>query len=182
MSPSCRRHCRVELPPKDADVETMLNVRHSCQSAADFHDEVKGLLAPGSGCLDRKRDNINVGCDVSVLLRFHRFCCCVRLLVDVQYADADQAICGLGNFVLQPQNARHRVATNDWLGMSAEQRHKAVKTCFQIQSAGATVTSTDGSIPAPSTPRGRNKPGQRKRVRNVRTQSRAERLRTASVG
>jgi len=77
-----------------------------------------------------------------------------------------------GDFVLQPQNARHRVATNDWLGMSAEQRHKAVKACFRIQSAGATVTSTDGSIAVPSTPRGENKPGQRKRVRNVRTQSR----------
>jgi len=106
---------------------------------------------------------------------------CIRLLVDGQYADADRAICGLGDFVLQPQNARHRVATNDWLGMSVVQRHKAVKDCFRIQTAGATVLSTDGSITVPSTPRGGKKPGQRKRVRNVRTQSRAKRLRTAVV-
>jgi len=33
---------------------------------------------------------------------------CVRLLVDGQYADADRAIGGLGDFVHQPQNARHR--------------------------------------------------------------------------
>jgi len=78
MSPSRRRRCCVELPPKHADVERCWTwfVGHSCQSAADFHDEVKGLLAPGSRCLDREREEINAGCDVSVLLRFHRFCCC----------------------------------------------------------------------------------------------------------
>jgi len=43
MSPSRRRRCRVDLPPKDADVETLLNVVRGSQlqSAANFHD-VKG--------------------------------------------------------------------------------------------------------------------------------------------
>jgi hypothetical protein len=106
---------------------------------------------------------------------------CLRRLVDGQYADADRAMCGLGDFVLQPNNARHRVSPSDWIAMTAEQRRKAAKACFRIQSAGPTVTSTDGSITVPATPRGGNKPGQTKRVRNVRTQSRAKKLCLASA-
>jgi len=33
-------------------------VGHNCQSATDFHDEVKGLIALGFRCLDRKRNEI----------------------------------------------------------------------------------------------------------------------------
>jgi len=45
-----------------------VTVGHSWQSAADFHDEVKGLLSSGSRCLDRNRYEIDAGCDVSVVI------------------------------------------------------------------------------------------------------------------
>jgi len=59
--PSRRRRCRIELPPKDADVETLLNVVRGSQ--LPVHEDVKGLLAPDSQCLDRNRDEIDAGCD-----------------------------------------------------------------------------------------------------------------------
>ena len=33
----------------------------------------------------------------------------IRNIVDGQYAEADRALCGLGDFTLRPANARYRV-------------------------------------------------------------------------
>jgi len=68
-APKCSRHAEG-VAALNCHRETLTKKRccmwfvgHSCQSAADFHDEVKGLLAPGSRCLDRKRNEIDVSCD-----------------------------------------------------------------------------------------------------------------------
>jgi hypothetical protein len=95
----------------------------------------------------------------------------IRQLVDGQYADADRALCGLGDFALRAANARHRVSVDVWKGMSANQRRKAADAAFRIHSMQ--VTSTDGRITVPTTPGGGKKPHQTKRGRNERARPKA---------
>ena len=96
----------------------------------------------------------------------------LRELVVGQYADADRAIIGLGDFALQKDYAKHRLTTDVWKTMPVDQRRKAVNACFKIPSSNATVTSTDSLLTVQATPGGGKKPHQTKRRRNERTTSR----------
>jgi len=91
-------------------------------------------------------------------------------LVDGQYADADRALCGRGDYVLCQEWAKHRVTVDYWSAMSTAQWRKAVEACFRLPGV-STATSSDGSITEPTTPGGGKKPHQRKRSKIDRTTS-----------
>jgi len=55
----------------------------------------------------------------------------LRELVTSQYVEADRAICGLGEFMLTPDYAKHRITADCWKQMSADQRRKASDKCFR---------------------------------------------------
>jgi len=42
----------------------------------------------------------------------------LRSLVASQYAEADHAICGRGNFILRPSHQKRRFAVADWKALS----------------------------------------------------------------
>jgi len=75
-APKCLRHVMSEgVAALNCHRKTLTKKRcwtwfvgHSCQSAADFHAEVTGLLASGSRCFNCNTDEIDAGCDVSVLI------------------------------------------------------------------------------------------------------------------
>ena len=92
----------------------------------------------------------------------------IRMLVDGQFADADRALCGRGDFVLRPAWAKHQLTVDAWTSMTANQRMKAIDACFRMQGV-ATSTSTDGSVTVPTTPGGGRKLNQIKRSRPNRT-------------
>ena len=92
----------------------------------------------------------------------------IRSLVNGQFAEADRALIGRGDFVLRPEWAKHRLPADSWAKMSDKQKRKAADACFRLQSAPCT-TSTDGTLTVPTTPGGGKKPHQRKRCRTERT-------------
>ena len=93
----------------------------------------------------------------------------LRSLVDGQYADADRAMCGLGDYVLRPEYARHRQTVDVWRQMSCNQRRKAAEACFKLPRLLTSSTSTDGTLTVPITPGGGKKINQRKMKRAERT-------------
>ena len=107
----------------------------------------------------------------------------IRSLVDGQFAEADRALIGRGDFYLRPEWVKHRLTAETWVGMSAAQKKRAADACFKLQSAPS-ATSTDGTVTVPLTPGGGKKPHQRKRCRTERTKTVAKkpRLMIASDG
>lgn len=97
----------------------------------------------------------------------------LRSLVDAQYADADRALCGRGNFTLRPSHQRHRVAVADWRSLTEPQRQRLRNTAFclpQHTAAGTTLsTSTDGNLTVTQRPVAGKKMGSRRRARADRT-------------
>ena len=104
----------------------------------------------------------------------------LQRLVVGQNAEADRALCGLGEFALCSSHAKYRMTTDAWTAMSVNQQRKAVKACFRLPSAADKVTSDDGTLMMPTTPGGGKKPGQRKRPRNERTKQRSKKLKTST--
>ena len=94
----------------------------------------------------------------------------LRSLVDGQYADADRALCGSGDYSLRPAWSKHRLTIDCWTSMKPVQRQKAVDACFCIPGVPVS-TSSDGTPMVPTTPREGKKPNQKKRCRAERTTS-----------
>jgi len=94
----------------------------------------------------------------------------LRTLGDGQYADANRALCGHGDYVLRQEWAKHRVTVDYWSTMSTAQRRKTVEACFRLPGV-STATSSDVSITVPTTPGGGKKPHQQKRSKMDRTTS-----------
>ena len=46
----------------------------------------------------------------------------LRSLIASQYAEADRAICGRGNFILRLSHQKHRLSVADWKALSEPQR------------------------------------------------------------
>lgn len=90
----------------------------------------------------------------------------LKSLVQSQYAEADRALCGIGDFQLQPSYADHCLTINSWKEMTEAQRQRAVASCFRRKNSS---TSTDGQLTVPTTPGGGKKPRQKKRARTERT-------------
>ena len=84
-------------------------VFHRCDSTADFPDEVTGLLAPGSRRLYCHWYEIDACCNVRVLLRFRRFCCCCRwseYVTRQTYPDRSHPMPGNGHVTKEPASLR----------------------------------------------------------------------------
>ena len=101
----------------------------------------------------------------------------LQTLVDAQYVDADRALLGSGDFVLQPEYSRHRVTLQDWCRMTPVQRQKAQDQCFRLPIHSTSVTSTDGTLTVSSAPSRGRKPHQLKRPAADRTVTPAKRRR-----
>ena len=92
----------------------------------------------------------------------------LKALVIGQHTEADRALVGRGDMQLMPSHIRHRVSLDHLKSMSAEQRQKAVNSCFR-QTTIQSSTSTDGDLTVPLTPGAGKEPHQRKRKRANRT-------------
>jgi len=68
--------------------------------------------------------------------------------VDGQFADADCAMCGCGDFSLQLQWMNHRLTVDVWSKMMPTKREKASKKCFYLPGL-PTSTSSDGQLKTP---------------------------------
>ena len=71
----------------------------------------------------------------------------LRSLIANQYAEADRAICGRGNFIL---HLNHRLPIADWKALSEPQRQRVRHAVFSLACEGVAgtqqSTSTDGSL------------------------------------
>ena len=54
----------------------------------------------------------------------------LRTLLASQYAEADRAICGRGNFILRPTHRKHRMSVADWKALSEPQRQRVRHAVF----------------------------------------------------
>ena len=91
----------------------------------------------------------------------------LQQLTEAQFVEADQALIGVGDFVLLPVYARHRLTADVWGKMALAQRRKVSAVCFKLPAKAA--TSTDGAFVVPLTPGVGKKPHQRKRKRAEKT-------------
>ena len=103
----------------------------------------------------------------------------LRSLISSQYAEADRAICGRGNYALRPSHQRHRLAVADWRAMTEPQRQRARNAVFCLSHdvvAGTTLsTSSDGNLTVLHRPVAGKKLGSRRRPRADRTNTPAKR-------
>ena len=97
----------------------------------------------------------------------------LRNLITSQYAEADRAICGRGNFTLRPSRQKCRLSVADWKAMSEPQRQRVRHAVFSLSSAGVAgtqlSTSTDGNLTVLHRPDAGKKLGSRRRPRADRT-------------
>ena len=92
----------------------------------------------------------------------------LKEIVVAQHIDANRALCGRSEFMLEPAYVAHRLTVDVWRDMTAKQRQKAVDKCFCITPA-ATSTSTTADFTVPTTPGAGKKPHQHKRRLAERT-------------
>ena len=60
----------------------------------------------------------------------------LRSLIASQYAEADRAICGRGNFILRLSHQKHRLSVADWKALSEPQRQRVRHAVFSLSSEG----------------------------------------------
>jgi len=102
----------------------------------------------------------------------------LRSLVDGQYADADRAMCGCGDYSLRPAWSKHRLTIDCWMSIKPVQCQKAVDACFRVPVS----SSSDAPLTVPTMPDGGRKPHQKKCCWNERTTSvQPKRVRVAAV-
>ena len=91
-------------------------------------------------------------------------------IVQLQYADVRRALYGMGNYVLAPWMAKFKINQVNWSAKSKEEKEKwFLKFLEGKPKAEKAVKSTDGRLTIPTTSKTARKPGQRKRVKCVRT-------------
>jgi len=97
----------------------------------------------------------------------------LRSLVASQYAKADRAICGRGNFILCPSHQKRRLAFADWKALSESQRHRVRLAVFCLMNEGVAgtkqSTSTDGNLTVLHRPDTGKKLGSRRQPRTDHT-------------
>jgi len=83
----------------------------------------------------------------------------LRSLIANQYAEADRAICGRGNFILRLSHQKHRLSVADWKALSKPQRQRVQHAVFSLACEGVAgtqqSTSTDGSLTVQHRPESR---------------------------
>jgi len=87
-------------------------------------------------------------------------------LVKLQFLDLRAALHGEGNFVLVPSMSRHLVASAIWSTSSTEWKEQKFMRFLKVTGSRqpvTTVTSKDGLLSMPATPRVARKPGRQDR-------------------
>jgi len=67
---------------------------------------------------------------------FHMLPDLVENLRSSQYAEADRAICGRGNFILRLSHQKHRLSVADWKALSEPQRQRVRHAVFSLACEG----------------------------------------------
>ena len=91
-------------------------------------------------------------------------------IVQLQYADVMRALYGMGNYVVAPWMAKFKIDQVNWSAKSKEKEKWFLKFLEGKPKAEKAVKSTDGRLTIPKTSKLPGKPGQRKRVKCVRTE------------
>ena len=93
-------------------------------------------------------------------------------IVKLQQADCRRAIYGEGNYELAPWMKKHKVSSMQWKMKTEEEKEQLFKRFMAgLPTKKKQVISTDGRLSIPRTPTIARKPGQKKRVRNIRTRT-----------
>ena len=66
----------------------------------------------------------------------------LRSLIASQYAEADHAICGRGNFILRLSHQKHRFSVADWKALSEPQRQRVRHAVFSLACEGVAAPKT----------------------------------------
>ena len=92
-------------------------------------------------------------------------------IVKLQYADMKRALYGMGNFQIAPWMAACKVSQTNWAAKSEEEKDKLFQKFLKgVPKKEKKVKSTDGGrLEIPTTQKVARKPGQRKRIKSVRT-------------
>jgi hypothetical protein len=93
-------------------------------------------------------------------------------LITSQHIEANRAMVGCGDFILQPTHAKHQLTIDVKKSMSALQRQRASDSCFRLHSV-PWATSEDSLLTVPLTPGAGKIPNQRKRAKAAKTCSTA---------
>jgi len=100
---------------------------------------------------------------------------CVENVYDIvrlQYVELRSALTGRGNYTLAPAFSRHLVPYQTWSTAEPEKKDKWFSKFLRdtgMRVHDKTVTSQDGGLTMPATPKVARKPGQQRRARGART-------------
>ena len=93
-------------------------------------------------------------------------------IVKLQQTDCRRAIYGEGNYELASWMKKHKVSNMHWKMKTEEEKEQLFRRFMVgLPPKKKEIISTDGCLSVPRTPRIARKPGQKKRVRNIRTRT-----------
>jgi len=93
-------------------------------------------------------------------------------MVKLSFVDLRSSLCGQGNFVLIPAMSRHLVPYTVWSVTTADRKTELFTRFLRDNGSRvkpAVVTSQDGALTMPATPKVARKPGQKSRPRSTKT-------------
>ncbi|CAB3977879.1 Hypothetical predicted protein [Paramuricea clavata] len=91
-------------------------------------------------------------------------------IVKLQQIDCRRALYGEGNYELAPWMKKLKVSNVHWKQKTEEEKEQVFKKFMKgLPERKQVISSTDGLLSVPRTPKIARKPGQRKRVKNIRT-------------
>ena len=93
-------------------------------------------------------------------------------IVKLQQIDCRRALYGEGNYELAPWMKKLKVSNVHWKQKTEEEKEQVFKKFMKgLPERKQVISSTDGLLSVPRTPKIARKPGQRKRVKNIRTRT-----------
>jgi hypothetical protein len=93
-------------------------------------------------------------------------------IVKLQQADCRRALYGEGNYELAPWMRKQKVSSMNWKMRTDEEKEQLFRKFMAgLPAKKQQVMSTDGCLKVPRTPKVARKPGQKKRIRNIRTRT-----------
>ena len=93
-------------------------------------------------------------------------------IVKLQQIDCRRALHGQGNYELAPWMAKMRVPEMHWSQKTEEERESIYQKFMKgLPEKKKELISTDGLLAVPRTPKMARKPGQKKRIKNIKTRT-----------
>ena len=93
-------------------------------------------------------------------------------IVKLQQIDCRRALYGEGNYELAPWMKKLKVSNIHWKQKTEEEKEQVFRKFMKgLPERKRVISSTDGLLSVPRTPKIARKPGQRKRVKNIRTRT-----------